>query len=117
MSIDVRMLDSRSFLVDIKSSKVLSIKIDSELLATIDKMWRDLGYTSRSEFIRESLIVVLKLIELVKESNPETISTHGKNEQPLTALYRVIEEIMTKNGAPKQHAGHIDSENQAIVIK
>ena len=119
MSIDIKMLDSRSFEIDIKSSKVLSIKIDTELLNNIDKLWRNLGYTSRSEFIRESLILTIKLINLLKNTRLENLNnspTH-KNSQPLETLYKILEEILNKQANHTKPLHRIEAENESITIK
>ncbi len=36
--------------------KVVSVKLDADLVDLVDKFWRMYGYRSRSEFIREAIL-------------------------------------------------------------
>ncbi len=36
--------------------KVVSVKLDVDIIEQMDKVWREYGYSSRSEFIREAIL-------------------------------------------------------------
>jgi metal-responsive CopG/Arc/MetJ family transcriptional regulator len=72
--------------------KVVSIKLEVDLLEEIDRLWRSLGYTSRSEFIREALIYYMQVVSNtsfesaqqvgVIENNPATeIDDNGDDKK------------------------------------
>ncbi len=46
--------------------KVVSVKIDVDLLHEIDKVWRELGYKSRSQFIIEAIIYYMQVVKSMK---------------------------------------------------
>lgn len=39
---------------DVETEKI-NLRVNSDLLAAVDETWRDQGYNSRSEFIRQAL--------------------------------------------------------------
>jgi Arc/MetJ-type ribon-helix-helix transcriptional regulator len=50
--------------------KVVSVKLEVEIIDEMDKLWRTLGYSSRSDFIREAILAYMQLLR-----NPTTLST------------------------------------------
>lgn len=42
--------------------KVVSVKLDADLIAEIDRLWRKHGYQSRSDFIREAILCYIQLL-------------------------------------------------------
>lgn len=53
----------RSFELEIPLTKVISIKIDTEMLKETDFIYRKRGFKSRSEFIREAIAIYLELLK------------------------------------------------------
>ncbi len=49
--------------------KVVSVKIEERLLEEIDRAWRELGYGSRSEFIREAVIYYMLVRRAMNATN------------------------------------------------
>lgn len=41
--------------VEVPMTKVVTVKLDYDLLQVIDRLWKTLGYSNRSEFIRDAL--------------------------------------------------------------
>ncbi|MET1128953.1 MAG: ribbon-helix-helix domain-containing protein [Thermoproteota archaeon] len=53
--------------------KVVSVKLEVEIVDEMDKLWRALGYSSRSDFIREAILAYMQLLK-----NSTTLSTSSK---------------------------------------
>ncbi len=51
--------------------KVVSIKLEVDLIAEIDRLWPKLGYRSRSDFIREAILYYMQIAPKL----------HGKTEK------------------------------------
>ena len=47
--------------IHVRHTRVLSVKVDENLLREIDELVRELGYENRSVFIREALVFYLNL--------------------------------------------------------
>lgn len=41
--------------IEVPMTKVVTVRLDYDLLQAIDRAWRALGYSNRSEFIRDAL--------------------------------------------------------------
>ncbi len=61
--------------------RVVSIKLEIDLIEEIDRLWRSLGYTSRSEFIREAILyymqVAKQLVDLRNKEKQTLISVNN----------------------------------------
>lgn len=53
----------KAFELEIPLTKVISIKIDAEMLKETDFIYRKRGFKSRSEFIREAIVVYLEILK------------------------------------------------------
>ncbi|WP_236698202.1 ribbon-helix-helix domain-containing protein [Pyrodictium occultum] len=42
--------------------KVVSVKLEVDIIEEMDRLWRSLGYTSRSEFIREAILYYMQVV-------------------------------------------------------
>jgi len=42
--------------------KVVSIKLEVDIIEEMDRIWRSLGYASRSEFIREAILYYMQVV-------------------------------------------------------
>ena len=42
--------------------KVVSVKLEVDIIEEIDRIWRSLGYASRSEFIREAILYYMQVV-------------------------------------------------------
>ena len=64
--------------------KVVSIKLDVDLINEIDRVWQRLGYSSRSEFIREAILYYLQHVTLLNQqlslSPPKAEDKEGVEE-------------------------------------
>ncbi|MEM3831548.1 MAG: ribbon-helix-helix domain-containing protein [Sulfolobales archaeon] len=54
------------------STRVVTIKLDEELLQKIDITWQRLGYSSRSNFLKDAVQLYLRMISLIESSTPIT---------------------------------------------
>jgi len=45
--------------------KVVSFKLDVDIIAQIDEVWPQLGYQSRSQFLREAVLFYLQYVQRV----------------------------------------------------
>ena len=57
-------VSERSNIIDVpvpSPKKVVSVKLEVELVEEIDRVWRMLGYSSRSEFIREAILYYMQI--------------------------------------------------------
>ena len=48
--------------------KVVSVKMEETLIYELDRLWRSLGYSSRSEFIREAIVYYMMIVRAVRQS-------------------------------------------------
>ena len=48
--------------------KVVSVKMEETLIYELDRLWRSLGYQSRSEFIREAIVYYMMIVRAVRQS-------------------------------------------------
>ena len=55
--------DSSVIELEITSTKVISLKIDTATLSEIEQLYRKYNYRSRSEFIREALHFYIALLK------------------------------------------------------
>ncbi|BES81354.1 hypothetical protein PABY_09210 [Pyrodictium abyssi] len=42
--------------------KVVSVKLEVDIIEEMDRIWRSLGYASRSEFIREAILYYMQVV-------------------------------------------------------
>ncbi len=56
--------------------RVVSIKLEIDLIEEIDRLWRRLGYTSRSEFIREAIIYYMQIVTLRNREKELAVNTN-----------------------------------------
>jgi metal-responsive CopG/Arc/MetJ family transcriptional regulator len=45
--------------------KVVSIKLEVDIIREIDEVWKKLGYSSRSEFIREAILYYAQIAPML----------------------------------------------------
>jgi len=50
--------------LDIRATKIVSVKLDVDVIYELDKMVRRHNFKSRSEFIREALSLYIKLLNI-----------------------------------------------------
>ncbi|BEP17644.1 hypothetical protein PYJP_09960 [Pyrofollis japonicus] len=77
--------------------KVVSIKLEVDLLEEIDRLWRSLGYTSRSEFIREALIYYMQVVSSISFESTQEVSVIENN--PAMKIDDNDEDKKVKDGA------------------
>ncbi|WP_409349225.1 ribbon-helix-helix domain-containing protein [Saccharolobus sp. A20] len=58
-----RKVDESTFELEISSTITISFKLEDEFLNKIDSIARDLGYTSRSDFIRDAILEYLRFLK------------------------------------------------------
>ncbi|MCY0859570.1 MAG: ribbon-helix-helix domain-containing protein [Sulfolobaceae archaeon] len=68
---EVRKVSDILFELDVNQSITISFKLESDLLKEIDEAVKILGYTNRSDLIRDAII---EYIKEVKESYKDAIS-------------------------------------------
>jgi|GEM_PF-6077396 len=51
------------FIVVESPKKVVSFKLDVDIIAQIDEVWPRLGYRSRSQFLREAVLFYLQYVQ------------------------------------------------------
>lgn len=49
--------------IDMSSTKVVSVKLNAEVVHELDKLCKDLNFSNRSELIREALSLYLSLVK------------------------------------------------------
>ncbi len=62
--------------------KVVSIKLEVDIIREIDEVWRKLGYSSRSEFIREAILYyaqIAPILRSVKNRSKDRIGSLRNN--------------------------------------
>ncbi|HIP85198.1 MAG TPA: ribbon-helix-helix protein, CopG family [Pyrodictium sp.] len=77
------------------AKKVVSIKLDVDIIEELDKLWRKLGYNSRSEFIREAILFYMQYMQ-EKHKTKRAGNTDKMVQQrlPLKELEEVIDDII-----------------------
>ncbi|NOZ88726.1 MAG: ribbon-helix-helix protein, CopG family [Crenarchaeota archaeon] len=74
--------DSKGFDIIVSSpKKVVSIKLEVELIHEIDAVWQKLGYRSRSEFLREAILYFLQVAPRLKASMEKPPDAPGPEEE------------------------------------
>ncbi|AWR95922.1 ribbon-helix-helix domain-containing protein [Acidianus brierleyi] len=56
----VKKVGEGTYELELNSTVTISFKLEDELLGKVDDMVRRLGYTNRSDFIREAIIEYIK---------------------------------------------------------
>ncbi|MFP3064242.1 MAG: ribbon-helix-helix domain-containing protein [Sulfolobus sp.] len=59
----VKRLNERTFELELNEVKTISFKLDEEFLREIDEMVKVLGYTNRSDLIRDAIQEYIKELE------------------------------------------------------
>mgnify|MGYP001772514261 CR=1 FL=1 len=59
----VKRLDESTFELELNEVKTISFKLDEEFLREIDEMVKVLGYTNRSDLIRDAIYEYIKELE------------------------------------------------------
>ncbi|MFP3232291.1 MAG: ribbon-helix-helix domain-containing protein [Sulfolobaceae archaeon] len=59
----VKKLDEITFELEFNSVKTISFKLDEEFLREIDEMVKVMGYSNRSDLIRDAIIAYIKELE------------------------------------------------------
>ncbi|MDT7875708.1 ribbon-helix-helix domain-containing protein [Sulfolobaceae archaeon RB850M] len=59
----VKRLDESTFELELNEVKTISFKLDEEFLREIDEMVKVLGYTNRSDLIRDAIQEYIKELE------------------------------------------------------
>ncbi|MCG2909450.1 MAG: ribbon-helix-helix domain-containing protein [Stygiolobus sp.] len=59
----VKRLNERTFEIELNEVKTISFKLDEEFLREIDEMVKVLGYTNRSDLIRDAIQEYIKELE------------------------------------------------------
>ncbi len=78
---------SKGFDIIVSSpKKVVSIKLEVELIHEIDAVWQKLGYRSRSEFLREAILYFLQVAPRLKASIEKPFSMQEEEEAEGEAL-------------------------------
>ena len=54
--------------------KTICVKIDQDLLDFVDRVVRELGYETRSDFFREAIIYYAQIVEKVNKKNNYTLN-------------------------------------------
>jgi Arc/MetJ-type ribon-helix-helix transcriptional regulator len=54
--------------------RVVSVKLEVELIEEIDRVWRMLGYNSRSDFIREAILYYMQIAMRRLESEARNVA-------------------------------------------
>jgi len=76
------------------TKKVVSVKLDVDIIEELDKLWRRLGYNSRSEFIREAILFYMQYVqEKLEAKRDENTSKLAQQKLPLRELEEVIDDI------------------------
>ncbi|MFP3225624.1 MAG: ribbon-helix-helix domain-containing protein [Sulfolobaceae archaeon] len=59
----VKRVDDGTFVLELNEVKTISFKLDEEFLREIDEMVKVLGYTNRSDLIRDAIQEYIKELE------------------------------------------------------
>ncbi|MET1102181.1 MAG: ribbon-helix-helix domain-containing protein [Pyrodictiaceae archaeon] len=49
-------------IIIVPPKRVISVKLEAELVNLLDRIWREYGYSSRSEFIREAIMYYIQFL-------------------------------------------------------
>jgi len=63
--------------------KVVSIKLEVDIIREIDEVWKKLGYSSRSEFIREAILYYAQIAPMLHSMRNRN---KGKINRPSISL-------------------------------
>jgi len=76
------------------TKKVVSVKLDVDIIEELDRLWRKLGYNSRSEFIREAILFYMQYVqERLETKRAENTGKLAQQKLPLRELEEVIDDI------------------------
>lgn len=76
------------------TKKVVSVKLDVDIIEELDKLWKKLGYNSRSEFIREAILFYMQYVqERLKARKTENTDKLVQQKLPLKELEEIIDDI------------------------
>jgi len=76
------------------TKKVVSVKLDVDIIEELDRLWKKLGYNSRSEFIREAILFYMQYVqEKLKARKIENTDKLAQQKLPLKELEEVIDDI------------------------
>jgi len=84
-----RLEDNSIEVVQPEVKKVVSVKLDVELIEQLDKCWRRHGYRSRSEFIREAILFYIQY----KDAEAEAAKRREEGSEADEAL-KDLEELL-----------------------
>ncbi len=70
--------------------KVVSVKLDVEIIDEIDRVWRSLGYSNRSEFLREAILFYLQFVK--RRGAAVSSAIQGRGPETIEALAEVVED-------------------------
>lgn len=70
---DIRKLDDITFELDIGEVKTISFKLEEEFLRKIDEMAKLLGYTNRSDLIRDAIYSYLEYLSSTEEEEKKKV--------------------------------------------
>lgn len=70
--------------------KVVSVKLDVEIIDEIDRVWRSLGYSNRSEFLREAILFYLQFVK--KRGASVSTAIRGEGAEAVEAFMDAVEE-------------------------
>lgn len=63
------------FEIYVPMSKIVSVKIDYDVLRVVDRLWKSLKYHNRSDFVRDAIIrYTLGILNSLKASDSESNS-------------------------------------------
>lgn len=63
MGITIRKLGDHTFELDVRSQRVVSVKLDQKLLEHMDDAWKKAGYNNRSHFIRDAIRTYIEILQ------------------------------------------------------
>jgi len=66
--------------------RVVSVKLEVELIEEIDRVWRMLGYNSRSDFIREAILYYMQIAMRRLESETRNIAIKQSSKEEYDEL-------------------------------
>jgi len=76
------------------TKKVVSVKLDIDIIEELDRLWKKLGYNSRSEFIREAILFYMQYVqEKLKARKTENTNKLAQQKLPLKELEEIIDDI------------------------
>jgi len=75
------------------TKKVVSVKLDVDIIEELDKLWKKLGYNSRSEFIREAILFYMQYVQEKLDKKAGDTNRLAQQKLPLKELEEVIDDI------------------------